>query len=84
MNRQLTSKDLPIIALALGLLVVLGGSGWVASRRGASQQEEQRMTRQMSREMGVPIIDTSQSSEEVSQEQDNQQELASVRTPAQY
>ena len=55
MNREIKPQDTPKIALALGLLLALGGAGLSASRNAAAQAEEQRMALQMKRESGARV-----------------------------
>ena len=55
MNREIKPQDTPKIALALGLLLALGGAGLSASRNAATQAEEQRMALQMKRESGARV-----------------------------
>lgn len=85
MQRQLTAEDAPKIALALGLLLALCGVGLFTTRKAGVQREQERIIVHMSREMGVPVMDASKTSEEASQqesqEKDNQQEEASASNP---
>ena len=55
MKRNLNSQDAPKIALALALLLALGGAGWMRAQNSAVQSEQDRATLQMKRESGVRI-----------------------------
>ena len=65
MKQQVTSQDAPKIALILGLLFALGGSGWFIAQKTATGQEETRMGEQMDRESNLPVkINASSPTEE--------------------
>ena len=78
MNYQLTSKDVPKIALALILLLAIAGFFMSKSRQGRAEHESRETIVRMNREMGLPFIDTAQPKERQSQEEDNRQEQASA------
>lgn len=55
MKRNLNSQDAPKIALALALLLALGGAGWMSAQNSAVQSEQARAELQMKRESGARI-----------------------------
>lgn len=54
MKQQLTNQDMPKIALIIGLLFALSGSGWFMMQKASIGREETRMAEQMDRESELP------------------------------
>ena len=55
MKHELKPQDTPKIALALALLLAMGGAGWMSAQNSAVQNEQARAELQMKHESGERI-----------------------------
>ena len=55
MKQEIKPQDMPKVAIALVVLLALGGAGWVSTQRSAAQSEQARAEMQLKRESGARI-----------------------------